>query len=204
MDSWATIQINYTIMSFVANQYEVVRNFLDIDFIEFIQDYFALKINSGYTNIDSPQVVGSYEWYSDHLTETLLQNCCEPLGELIGIKMLPTYSFTRCYMKGDPLLKHIDRPSCEISATVCLGYSNDADPPAIYFSPNEDESEATEIILNPGDLCLYRGCNLYHWRPPVDNKWLLQTFLHFVDSEGIHKDLIYDGRDYLGFPQLEK
>ena len=46
------------------------------------------------------------------------------------------------------------------------------------FSKNEDGSNASEIKLNPGDLCLYRGCDLYHWRPPFTQRWYLQSFLH--------------------------
>jgi hypothetical protein len=56
---------------------------------------------------------------------------------------------------------------------------------------------AVELKLNPGDLCLYRGCDLYHWRPPFENKWYLQAFLHYVDGNGTYKDQLYDGRPFL-------
>jgi len=55
-----------------------------------------------------------------------------------------------------------------------------------------------EINLNPGDLCLYRGCDLWHWREVFAQKWYLQAFLHYVNADGAYKDNLYDGRPYLG------
>jgi hypothetical protein len=187
-------------MEFSDNGYQVIKNFLEPDFVQFIQDYFSMKINCGDVSLEDPQAKGSYTWYSDYLIETILQNSCEILGTTIGIKLLPTYTFTRLYSKGDTLKKHLDRPSCEISATLSLGYSTDSDINPIYFSKTIDETNSVKILLEPGDLCIYKGCELYHWRPPVQNSWSLQSFLHFVDGEGVNKHLVYDGRDYLGFP----
>ena len=38
-----------------------------------------------------------------------------------GLSLVPTYSYTRIYNKGNILKKHKDRPSCEISTTLHLG-----------------------------------------------------------------------------------
>jgi hypothetical protein len=191
-------------MTFKENSYQIIKNFLEPDFVLFIQDYFALKINAGTSIMDEGQVYGSHSFYGDYLVETILQNSCESISKIINIKIVPTYSYARCYMKGDELEIHRDRESCEISATISLGHSNDFPTNPIYFSKNSDKSESTEVILNPGDLCLYRGCDLWHWRPPVENKWHLQAFLHFVDSEGKNKEFIYDQRPYLGFEKIDK
>ena len=189
-------------MTFKQNGFQIIKNFLEEDFVEFIQDYFSMKANSGEVVFENQQDIGSYEWYSDILSETILQNSCEPISNIIGVNLLPTYSFVRLYMQGDELKKHVDRSSCEISATLSLGYDKSKEINPIYFSKSIDGLDAQEILLNPGDLCVYRGCNLYHWRPKIQNKWLLQTFLHFVDAEGQYKDNIYDNRPYLGFKKI--
>jgi hypothetical protein len=191
-------------MTFKENGYEIIENFLELDFVLFMQDYFALRINSGCSDMDKGQVYGSHCFYGDPLTETILQNSCESLSEITGVKIVPTYSYTRCYMRGDELPIHIDRESCEISATISLGNSPDHKTNPICFSKNEDKTDAVEVILNPGDLCIYRGCDLWHWRPPIENKWHLQTFLHYVNYDGKYKDFIYDKRPYLGFEKLEQ
>jgi len=183
-------------MSFKENGYLVIRNFLDKDFLDFVQDYFFIRVKSGKSSKNDSQVPGAYCFYSDPLCETILDRSCKELSEKIKINLLPTYSYTRIYLKGNELTKHRDRSSCEISATLSLAHDGEVSP--IYFSKNEDESDSVEILLNPGDICIYRGCDLWHWRKPFENNWYLQTFLHYVDSDGQYKDFIYDKRSFLG------
>lgn len=185
-------------MSFKEKKFEIIKNFLSKEFVDFIKDYFAIRINAGEAILFDGQAANSYSFYSDPLMETILQDCCESLSEQVGIKLLPCYSYTRLYTKGDELIIHKDRESCEISATISLGFSDDEINP-IFFSEDRDGFNPIKILLEPGDLCLYRGCELYHWRPPFKNKWYLQSFLHFVDAEGEYADFIYDKRPYLGF-----
>ncbi len=190
-------------MAFKEKKFEVIKNFLDPDFLDFIKDYFGIRINAGEATLYDCQAANSYSFYSDPLVETILQNSCESISEQIGIKLLPCYSFTRLYTEGDELDIHYDRPSCEISATLSIGFSDNEINP-IYFSSDQYGKNPIEILLEPGDLCIYRGCDLYHWRPPFKNRWYLQAFLHFVDAEGEYKDLIYDSRPYLGFSSEHK
>ncbi len=188
--------LSEVIMIFQRKGYQVIENFLELDFVNFIQEYFFVRINAQQSVVD-PQAPFSYSFYADPLIETILGKSCEPLSDITGINLAPQYSYVRLYKENDELVIHRDRPSCEISATLALGFSQEGIN-SIFFSENEDQSNATEIKLNPGDLCLYRGCDLYHWRPPFKNKWHLQAFLHYVDINGPHKDLIYDGRSFLG------
>ena len=185
-------------MSFKENGYHVIKNFLDNDFVLFIQDYFFLRIKAGHAALDDKQAPFAYSFYSDPLIETILEASTEALSEISGFKLLPTYTYSRLYGVGDELVIHRDRPSCEMSATLALGLPEGEQINPIYFSKNEDRSDAVEIILEPGDLCLYRGCDLYHWRPEFTQKWYLQAFLHYVNADGPYANHIYDQRPYLG------
>ena len=185
-------------MTFKKYGFEVVKNFLEPDFVEFIQQYFFLRIKSEQAILGDDQAPNSYYLYSDSLMETILESSKDALSKISGINLLPTYSYTRLYGNGDELLIHKDRPSCEISATISLGVPDGEDINPIYFSQNEDKSNPVKILLEPGDLCLYCGCDLYHWREPFTQKWYLQSFLHYVDANGEYKDHIYDKRSYLG------
>lgn len=182
-------------MSFKQKKYLIVKNFLDKQFLDFAQDYFFLRAKSGQSDRNDPQAPGSFAFYSDPLSETILDRSCKKLSDKVKINLLPTYSYTRIYVRGNELLNHRDRPSCEISATLSIGFDGKVSP--IYFSENEDKSNPIEILLNPGDLCLYRGCELWHWRPKFENKWYLQVFLHYVDADGPYKEFIYDNRPSL-------
>jgi hypothetical protein len=194
-------RLDKTIMTFKREGYFIIREFLKPDFVNFIQQYFFTRINAGQSTLGDPQAPNSYSFYGDPLMDTILGESCKKLSEISGYKLLPTYTYTRLYGKGDELIKHRDRGSCELSATLSLGIPQGEDINPIYFSRNEDESNAIEILLNPGDLCLYKGCDLYHWRKPFTQKWYLQSFLHYMNAEGPYKNNLYDGRPYLGTPK---
>lgn len=183
-------------MTFATHKYQIFRNFLDKEFLTFIEEYFYLRCRSKQYDVEAQGPI-SKSFYGDPLIETILMKSCQPLSQLVGVELLPTYAYTRVYGKHDELTFHKDRPSCEISATLSIAYPGDK-PNPIYFSTKEDRSDAVEILLEPGDLCMYRGCDLWHWRPPFEHEWYLQSFLHYVDAHGQYKDNIYDGRVFLG------
>lgn len=101
------------------------------------------------------------------------------VSELLGEKVLPTYTYSRVYKKGSDLLRHRDRPACEISLTLNLSKSN---PWPIYFQ-RPDGSE-TFIELEPGDAVMYLGCQADHWREKFLGDEYVQVFMHYVRSYG--------------------
>jgi len=117
-----------------------------------------------------------------------------------GKRLLPTYSYARLYAPGDELKIHTDRPSCEISATVTLGFEGDVWP--IYMGDSIDKENASKIEMQVGDAVLYRGMDKHHWRDVyTEGKWQAQVFLHYVDADGPHKEWVYDKRGKLNCPQ---
>ena len=185
-------------MTFKENGFEVINNFLEPNFVSFIQQYFFTRIKSGDCILGDNQAPNSYVFYGDPLMDTILNESSDKLGEIIGYNLTPTYTYTRLYMKGDQLKKHKDRPSCELSATLSLRIPEGESINSIYFCRNEDESGVIGVKLNPGDLCLYSGCDLFHWRKPFTQDWYLQSFLHYVNADGPYKNNVYDGRKFLG------
>lgn len=190
--------------NFKENGYEIIRNFLDADFVKFINQYYFIRIAGGAATLGDTQAPNSYLFYGDPLMDTILSEFNDTFAKNIDCKLFPTYSYVRLYSQGDELKIHRDRPSCEISATLSLGIPEGEEINPIYFSKNEDKSDAVKILLNPGDLCVYRGPDLYHWRDPFTQKWYLQAFLHYVDAEGPNKNSIYDSRPFLGLPESSR
>jgi len=154
-----------------------------------------LKINSSDINLYQ----NTYDFCYDSLSEVILQNSCEPLGEILGINILPTYSFVRMYMKGDQLQYDVNKNSGEITAILSLGFSKENDVDPIHLNRVNKQFDSIEINLNPGDLCIFDSRYLSNSGPISKSKWNLQCFLHFVDGNGSNKKLIYNGRTYLGF-----
>jgi hypothetical protein len=59
--------------------------------------------------------------------------------------------------------------------------------------------ETLPVHMKPGDMLIYRGCDIEHWREPFIGKNHAQVFLHYNEKNDLN-DNIYDGRPMLGLP----
>ena len=111
--------------------------------------------------------------------ETLQERMWPAMEELLGEELIPTYAYARLYSNGDDLKAHIDRPACEISATVQLGRSHQYAWP-IYMG-------GRRVDMAEGDAVIYKGCEIEHWRNVCDGPeeyYSGQAFLHYVRANG--------------------
>jgi hypothetical protein len=180
---------------FKKNNYVIVRNALSKELTDFLTQYAFLDEKNSFA--DDTQVPGSHAKYSDQAMESLLLLLQTVAEENTGLNLYPTYSYYRLYRPGAVLKKHRDRPSCEISMTVCLGshYVESAYSWPIYI-------DGVECILNPGDILLYRGMDVDHWRNifnASEGSWQVQVFLHYVDANGPQSEWKHDKRPAIGF-----
>ena len=177
---------------FEQNQYVVLEGALDkVKCEQFTQHMFDLHEQGNLTKDD--QCPQSDAIYGDPLFDKLLAEFAKPIGNNVGRELIPTYTYARIYRPGEILKKHKDRPSCEISATLTLGFDAKFNWP-IYFN----EEKEIPVTLEPGDLAVYKGCEICHWRKPFKGNWHVQLFLHYVDSNGPYKDHALDKRPQLG------
>jgi hypothetical protein len=136
--------------------------------------------------------------YGDEILDKFLELTRPKISSLININLLPTYAYARLYNKNDELKNHLDRPSCEISATITLGHDKNSEIWPIFFSEHRSKKDAVSQIIKVGDAVIYRGMNLWHWREKYKGNWQTQTFLHYVNADGQYADHAYDGRAKLG------
>ena len=211
-------------MSFKKNKYQVLRNAISKDLAAFCYKYLQISaeadhwmLNNGVThsgnklvgNFNDPQVPNSYAKYADRVMETLLVDTIKVMQKKTGLKLVPTYSYCRLYRTGNILKRHKDRPSCEISTTLNLG----GDPWPILIDPTGSDNvideyknihkpgapKGVEVNLKPGDMLIYSGCELEHWREPFKGKLCGQVFLHYNHADGqFAKSNLYDKRPMLG------
>jgi hypothetical protein len=126
-----------------------------------------------------PQAPNSHSMYNFMSFVRLMVEKVPEVSELLGEKVLPTYTYARVYKEGSELLRHRDRPACEISLTLNLSKDKNW---AIYFQrPNGSE---TSVELEPGDAVMYLGCQADHWREKFNGQECVQLFLHYVRSHG--------------------
>lgn len=132
--------------------------------------------------------------YADAFSETLLLELKPSVERATGLELLPCYSYLRIYGNGAVLPKHLDRPSCEISTSLTLGFKAPALWPLCVIA---DAAEKV-LPLEPGDMLIYRGADVPHWREPFVGEYWVQTFLHYVDANGQYTDFKFDGRERIG------
>jgi hypothetical protein len=165
-------------------KYHVIKKALSFELANFIFNYFLLKRDAvefmykHNINSHSPmlgtwtdkQVPNTYSCYADFVMETLLMKMLPVMKRETGLDLIPTYSYSRAYKKGDILRRHKDRPSCEISTTLNLG----GDPWPIFIDGTGANSvideykqihkpnapKGTKVVLDVGDMLVYSGCEL--------------------------------------------
>jgi len=203
-------------MSFKKNKYQVIKGAISTELADFCYQYFLNKravarhlfddkFLSPYTTYfgvwNDAQIPETYSHYADIVMETLLQRVKPVMEEQSGVKLTETYSYARIYKKGDELKRHKDRYSCEISTTMNLG----GDDWSIFLEPSGEEGKGgIEVKLKAGDMLMYRGCELEHWREPFEGNTCGQVFLQYNHVNGpFASKNKFDGRPLLGVPKLK-
>jgi len=217
---------------FKKDKYVVIKQVISKDLAIFIYNYFLMKKQVydtclkqryispyetllGYYEEKDAQIPNTYSCYADIIMETLMLKCQPIMEKTTGLKLQPAYTYARLYKKGDVLKRHTDRFSCEISTTMFLG----GDPWPIYLDPtgaNNVVDEKKNLIkpnapkgikvdLKPGDMLIYSGCELEHWRTKFKGKDCAQVFLHYNNQKtsGSEQNL-FDKRPHLGLPSWFK
>lgn len=179
---------------FAANKYLFVKGLLQDPLLMTAHRYALMQSEIGDKIMDDPQAPDTPSFYGDALMESLLELLCPTVEHMTGLRLYPTYSYFRVYKRGDVLTPHCDRPACEISMTVTLGFEAPRHWP-LCFSYGD---EATQADLDPGDAIIYRGCEVNHWRDAFEGDYQAQVFLHYVDRNGPHAEWKYDKRPMLG------
>ena len=202
-------------MSFKKDKYTIIRKAVSKDLAIFLANYFSTQKQVydtclkeryispyetflGYYENEKQQVPGTYSHYSNIAMETLLLKCQPIMEKTTGLKLYPSYSYIRLYEKGSELKRHKDRFSCEISTTMNLG-GNDW---PIYLEPSgQVGKKGIRVNLKPGDMLVYRGNELEHWREKFKGKECVQVFLHYNNRKTSgSKHNMFDKRLHLGLP----
>ena len=212
-------------MIFKEHKYTVIKKAISYELANFGYNYLLLKRDAvkwmqdnnhiskftpGFGTWEDTQIINTYSIYGDFFMETLMMKVLPVMQQHTELNLVPCYTYTRVYKKGDKLRRHRDRPSCEISCTLNLG----GDPWPIFLDPTgqhivideykeihkPNAPKGISLTLEPGDMLVYRGCDLEHWREPFEGDTCAQVFLHYNDVDGpFGTKNKFDKRPLLGF-----
>ena len=188
--------------------YCVIKNALSKDFISYLK--ISGKIINPYINPEPDKATegnsvleyklkekNSLGFYCPQFGDGLLAYFLPLYEKIIEKKLAPSFCFYRRYFKGNILTPHTDRPSCQYSITLFLDSSDDN----IWdFYLTDKLGNDVKVEQNYGDLILYKGEEVPHWREPLTtNKSTEHIFLHWVDPyDPKYAPYILDKRKSLG------
>lgn len=205
--------------AFMKDRYVVFRNFIDKDIVNMVMDMWRSveqHPNPGdlmkheqrditYKNPES-SIGKSKGGYCTPWGNALHIWVHKKLQDHFDMDLGMTYSYSRKYDRGAYLGSHVDRPSCEVSATLCLDYvTDDQTPWPIWVRNDQNYFAATaeriknesqdmtqrerlkngckKILLEPGDLLMYQGPNIPHWRDYLLGEYSYHIFLHWYNRQ---------------------
>ena len=213
-------------MSFQKNKYCVIKEAVPKDIATFVYNYFLKKtscknylIKDIFLILQKNGVLGQINKFQ-HIFALFRYSYGNFINENFTyhgknkLKLNPTYSYARIYKTGDVLHRHKDRFSCEISTTLNLG----GDPWPIHLEAKKNvgipdgkkytassNNKGISINLKPGDMLVYQGMVLEHWREEFQGDNCAQVFLHYNNQKSKDADKnIYDKRKHLGLPSWFK
>lgn len=187
----STLPIDELKSNFLKNKYVVVRNFINKETIDLITEYLQIQQKHYYFKADG---IAFQTKYADVVLESLLSMIRPRVEELTGKELYPSYSYMRIYRKNNRFNAHVDREACEYSASLTISYESEQLWP-IYVMEGDKK---VELMLDRGDVLLYKGCELVHGRDEFQGRAWTQAFLHYVDKNGPNAEYKFDKRAKLG------
>jgi len=165
-------------------KWKIVREVLNDTQLNTIYGYCKQKVLEP-SQFDE-QVPNTPMYANDAMMKYLHKVLLRDIEDLFKRELYPTYTYWRMYKTGDVLHKHKDRPSCEYSATLHIGHRGEDWPIQLW------DDKVVTTYLKPGDMLLYKGCEVEHWREQLQGGQYAQAFLHYVDKNGPYKEWRFD------------
>jgi hypothetical protein len=177
---------------FEKNGFVKIKNVLSPEIIEMYKSFIDISHLKNMRNVETGEYIDVDIQNVDHnvLDDSILLYCQHIIEKIWGIDgMVPSYAFSREYFQGSELKLHRDREACQYSITITMCKRGEGTS-FLWFSENDDKSNAIPVDLDEGDAIIFNGGSNYggkwHWRDPLELDSLVQLFLHYVHPEMTH------------------
>jgi hypothetical protein len=173
----------------LENNYLFIDNFITPEKANELYKHFKDEIVKNpevfYRDTQCPKSLAIYDfrWFLELLIDKI-----PFMSKVLEEPMFPTYTYARLYANKEILVKHTDRPACEVSVTLNIG--NDGTDWPIWFTKPNGETASCNLKL--GQAVIYLGENSEHWRNAFQGQEYGQVFLHYVRGRGKNWDRYFD------------
>lgn len=172
------------------NDFLVIKNVVPKDLLSKIQNYYAKCIESSKFVLGDSQTK-RYKCNDDIISRVMQFELLEFVKTMTQTDMTPTYTYFSGYIKGYELPSHTDNDKCEITASCVISSSSNDHIWPIYLEqrkntsykagpkPTPHKNDCYKICADVGDLILFRGKYMRHFREKLEIDNYNVTLLHY-------------------------
>jgi len=159
-------------------RFVVLRRALPAPLVSALARYAADTIREGFVDEGDGDVRRRFVRHNEPVFRFFHHNLAATVSSLAAEAYRPSFCYLSSYRRGAVLAPHTDRAQCELTISCLI------DQPAGLRWPLRMErgGEGEELILEPGDMVVYRGCELIHSRPALDAEFSTSLLFHYVDE----------------------
>jgi hypothetical protein len=149
-----------------------------------LRRYYRHVIRRGAIPLGDVQSPRRYAAHDESVARFFHHQVANAVGAVVGEAIKPSYVYLASYLSGAELKKHIDRPQCEFSVTLCLDFSPEPEL-ATSWPICLDTPEGTVTVYQAlGDGLVYRGTKVPHYRHVLaEGNTSTSIFFHYVPAD---------------------
>lgn len=168
---------------FREKRYTVLRKVLPPLFSVSLRRYLRSLVDAGFVAFATDAVATRYMLHKGIVTAYLQVQLRDLISRIVGEPINPSVNYLSCYREGSFLKRHTDRAQCEFSASMLVDFSPEPEDLSDWplHLEGEDPAEAYQIDLGIGDMVVYKGRELVHYRNVLpEGRFSTSVFLHYV------------------------
>lgn len=164
--------------------YSLVRDVIPPMLIGALRAYYRALVAGGRLPLGDSQVAERHRLHSEPVGMFFHPQLSSLVSRIAGEPVKPSYVYFSSYPSGSALPRHVDRLQCEFSISLLVDYVPDPDGPCgwpLFLEHPDLPGGVVDADLGLGDVLLYRGRQLVHYRDPLpDGHQSSSIFLHYV------------------------
>jgi hypothetical protein len=149
-----------------------------------IRRYYRAMVTEGYFTFGDEEWPLRFFAGNDRIGRFHQEQMTLLMCKIIGEPVRPTFTFFASYRPGAILPPHRDREECEFSISLLLDFVPEPDdlcPWPIFVESPPRSGRSIPVHLGIGDLLLYRGRELRHYRDAFQNGEASTNWLFFYE-----------------------
>ena len=155
--------------SIETEQYAVIRDVISPLQIASLRKLSRDLEKGGYLKIDRSQGQGQRLFlHNGDAFNFIHRQLASLIRNITQEPLMPSYSFLSAYMHNSALARHLDRPQCKWNASLLVDFNPNVELEKSWPIYLEVNGKAKEVRLSLGDMVVYRGTEIPHWRPMIE------------------------------------